>query len=179
MLALILWGRLNKILHMPESIYCFFSLIVAGITSTNPGSSWNYLMEFYVAVALLTVRMLSFLQQEVNTKIIVLLLYHSIFSYFHTTYFIVKDIQKVINYSQIYKQTQYRISSLMILNQNILLIRSGVGIDALLSFGKFNLIDLPKELKSKEEELAYKALQTRKIDTVFVGDELIPMKLVK
>jgi len=67
----------------------------------------------------------------------------------------------------------------MILNQNILLIRSGVGIDALLSFGKFNLIDLPKELKSKEEELAYKALQTRKIDTVFVGDELIPMKLVK
>jgi hypothetical protein len=179
MLALILWGRLNKILHMPESIYCFFSLIVAGITSTNPGSSWNYLMEFYVAVALLTVRMLSFLQQEVNTKIIVLLLYHSIFSYFHTTYFIAKDIQKVINYSQIYKKTQYRISSLMILNQNILLIRSVVGIDALLSCGKFNLIDLPKELKSKEEELAYKALQTRKIDIVFIGDELIPMKLVK
>jgi len=179
MIALILWGRSGKVLHMPESIYCFCSLAVAGITSTNPGSSWNYLMEFYVAAALLTVKMLSSLQQELKAKIIALLLCHSIFSLFHTNYFLAKDVQRTIKYSQAYKKAKYRIAPLMSLNQKILLIQSSAGKDILLSFGKVNFIDLPKELEPKLEELARRALQTREVDAVFVGDELIPMKLAK
>jgi len=179
MLVLIFWWRSNKALHMPESVYCFCSLAVAGITSTNPGSSWNYLMEFYVAASLFTVRMLGFIHQKAKTKIIVLLLCHSIFSLFHTTYFMAKDVRKVVKYSKAYKQAKHRIALLKSPNQRIVLIQSLTGMDALLSFGKVNLLDLPKELTLKSEELALKALQTREVDAVFVGDDLTPMQLTK
>jgi hypothetical protein len=179
MLVLILYWRSNKALHIPESIYCFCNLAVAGITSTNPGSSWNYLMEFYVAASLLTARILSSFQQKARASIIALLLCHSIFSLLHTTYFMAKNVRKVVKYSQAYKQAQYQIVSLMSSNQRILLIKSLTGMDALMSFGKVNLIDLPKELTPKSEELARGALQIGEIDAVFVGDELTPMQSTK
>jgi len=179
MLVLIPYWCSNKALHIPESIYCFCSLAVAGITSTNPGSSWNYLMEFYVATSLLTARILNSSQQKARKSIIALLLFHSIFSLFHTTYFMAENVRKVVKYSQAYKQAKYQIVSLMSFNRRILLIKSLAGMDALLSFGKVNLIDLPKELTPKSEELARRALEIGEIDAVFVGDELTPMQSTK
>ena len=90
-----------------------------------------------------------------------------------------ENVRKVVKYSQAYKQAQYQIVSLMSFNRRILLIKSLAGMDALLSFGKVNLIDLPKELTPKSEELARRALEIGEIDAVFVGDELTPMQSTK
>ncbi len=136
-------------------------------------------MEFYVAAALFTVRVLSFIHQKARAKIIVLLLFHLIFSLFHTTYFMAKDVRKIVKYSQVYEQAKHRIASLKSPNQRIVLIQSLTGMDVLLSFGKVNLLDLPKELTLKSEELARRALQTGEVDAVFVGDDLTPMQLTK
>jgi hypothetical protein len=46
--------------------------------------------------------------------------------------------------------------------------------DALLSFGKANLLDLPDELAERSQALMRQALQAGSIDMVLFGDDLKP-----
>lgn len=177
MLALILWCRTSKLRNLPEVVYCLCSLAVAGITSTNPGSSWNYLIEFYTASALLSGRVFYFLLTHNIKKIfVVLFLCHSIFSIIHTTYFIVRDVQKVTTYKCSFEQAKSFIKSMLPFYQKIVIFESLTGMDALLSFGKFNFVDLPRELQQESKILLQQALIKNEIDLVLIGDDLIPMK---
>jgi hypothetical protein len=176
MLALLFFHRSQrKLLSAPESLYCLCSLIVAGVTSTNPGSSWNYLMEFYGAIALLTVRALNSLPTKGLTwQLGALLLCYALFSLLHTSYFMAKDVQKVIAYVPAYQRARSRLAVLLRDHPRLLIFGSSAGMDALLSFGKANLLDLPDELAERSQALMRQALQAGSIDMVLFGDDLKP-----
>jgi hypothetical protein len=132
-------------------------------------------MEFYGAIALLTVRALNSLPtKELTWQLGALLLCHALFSLLHTSYFMAKDVQKVIAYVPAYQRARSRLAVLLRDHPRLLIFGSSAGMDALLSFGKANLLDLPDELAERSQALMRQALQAGSIDMVLFGDDLKP-----
>lgn len=160
----------KRIAFKVELLYLAGGLLVAGVTATNPGSSWNYLLDFYVALAMLTGRLLhSMLERNTVRNIAILLLVaHTLFAVFHTSYFINKDIIKIQQYRKEFLDVKSKLSHILTNSRNIAIIGSGSAMDVALSFGLPNYTDLPSEMSEYATKLAIKALQRGQIDLVIV-----------
>lgn len=162
-----------------ELLYLAVALAIAGITSTNPGSSWNYLLDFYVALAMLTGRLIWLMMQKAafhNTLIIALLLAHALFSIPHTTYFNAKDWASVKRYGEEFVKVKAQLHNVLThsrrYSHRIAVLKSGLVMDVALSYRLPNHIALPGNMQKQMEDLAMKALQQGQLDLVIVGDTL-------
>lgn len=162
----------------PEALYIVVSIAIAGITAANPGSSWNYLIEFYVALSLSTGILIGLLWQNdrlsLLTRVIAILVCHAVFALPHTGYFNRKDYKELVLYQQTYRLARERILPLVQERERIAIIDSQAGMDALLYYGQPNPIFLPL-LSRQERRLSEEAMRTGRIDLVLVGDELTPL----
>ena len=164
-----------------ELSYLTAALMIAGITSTNPGSSWNYLLDFYVALAMMTGRLIWFwlmMQKAIfyNKFIIALLLAHVLFSIPHTAYFNAKDWASVRRYRKEFVKVEAQLRDVLINSQRIAVLKSGLVMDVALSYGLPNCIGLPGNMEKQMENLATKALQQGQLDLVIIGDTLRVLK---
>lgn len=162
-----------------ELSYLAIALMIARITSTNPGSSWNYLLDFYVALAMMTGRLIWLMMQKAafyNMTIIALLLAHALFSIPHTVYFNVKDWASMRKYREEFVKVKAELREVLSNSRRVAVLKSGLVMDVSLSYGLPNYIDLPGEMERQMEGLAMRALQQGQIDLVIFGDTLKVLK---
>lgn len=167
----------------PELSYLIVAWLIAGITATNPGSSWNYLLEFYVALAMLSGRLLHLVLEKCNirTTIVALLTLHALFAIFHTSYFCAKDMAKIQGYHEEFLRAKATLGNLFANSRRVAVIGSGSAMDVALSFGVPNYTDPPSKVKDYVEKLAIDALQQGKLDLVIMaknGLEVITYKQI-
>ncbi|MCX7778230.1 MAG: hypothetical protein N2381_09295 [Armatimonadetes bacterium] len=157
----------------PELSYLAAALFIAGITATNPGSSWNYLLDFYVALAMLTGRLiwLAIQKDTARNAVVSLLIAHALFAVLHTGYFNAKDIAKVQTYRREFLDAKAKLGDIFANSHRIAILGSGSAVDVALSYGLPNYIDLPSKMRRYAEELAINALRKGQLDLVVIAKE--------
>ncbi len=160
----------------PELTYITISLVVIGITAANPGSSWNYLIELYVLLSILTGILIGWIWQKqlLLKSVLIFLILHSIFALFHTMYFNMKDWKEMILFQKKCQQVYIQLLPFLHKYKRIAILDSEAGIDILLKNGRPNPLFLPGPLKGQAERLIDIALKRGQLNIVLIGDSLKP-----
>lgn len=170
------WRNFIKILT-PEISYTIVGIIIASLTAANPGSSWNYLTDFYIGLSITTGTVIGQLincKITVSKTIIVLFIIHTIFSPLHFIYCSYQEIKKLNNYYIQYKMALNRIQPLIKNKKKIVIISSMSGTDVILHFGKVNLIslDIPENFFDIVFSKLLEAKREGLVDIILIGENL-------
>lgn len=138
-------------------LYTLASLLVAALFATNPLSSWNYLMEFYAALAILTGLLLSRMSLENGTygkaqgKMLTLLAVHAALSLLISTQTVWETSRRVRDYQTGYERAYERIEPLVRDGHNVIVLDSTEGKDVLNVLGRPNLISVPQSVERRSD----------------------------
>ncbi len=163
----------------PELWYCAVTLLLAGITGSHPGSSWNYLIDFYVALALLSGSLLACLHhcglRAPLTWSFGLLLAQALFSLWYTGDTLRPQNEHLRGYAASLARARAVVEPLVRRHARLAVIGSERGNDALLALGYVNPVVFPPlRLLSERDALLQKALRTHQLDLVLDGPQLRP-----
>jgi hypothetical protein len=136
--------------------YAFASLLVAAVFATNPLSSWNYLMEFYAALAILTALLLARLRHDpadgaARNRILALLAGHAALGLLISTHAIWQTRETILEYRVRYEQAYDRIEPLVRAGRTVVVLDSLKGRDVLNGLGYPNLVSLPASVERQPE----------------------------
>ena len=166
----------------PWVVYAGLALVAAGVTGMHPGSSWNYLLEFYVALGLLTAALLAVHLRRPEggaaTRVIAgLLCAHGLFAIWYSTQITYdrKYARELPVRERKVARMRSKLQPLLASGKRIAILHSEDGVDALQSLGHYNPVDAPQTgYERVEEDLLRRALREGTVDQVLSGDDLHP-----
>ena len=161
------------------ALYALTSWVLAGLFATNPLSSWNYLMESYVALSILTGLLLVRLDRSdpphaARTRILALLTVHAAVSLLVTSQTIWKTSREILSYQTRYEDAYSRIAPLVRDGRTILVLDSQEGRDVLNALGKPNGVSVPPSVERRPDmqALIQRSLAHSDVDLILAGPEL-------
>ncbi len=163
------------------AIYAAVSLGVAAVFSLNPLSSWNYLMELYVALGLLTGFLITRLHDDAAThdrpsRTPVFLAVHAAVALVVSLSVIAETRGEVLDYRERYEAAHEQLAPLVRDGREVLILDSQVGKDALAGLGQANAVSVPKAVEARPEiQSLIRRLAVPGFDLILTGDRLIPL----
>ncbi|MBI3944657.1 MAG: hypothetical protein HY321_01955 [Armatimonadetes bacterium] len=178
--AIVMWraapAEARRVLR-PHAWYLGFGLAVASLAAANPGSSWNFLLEPYIALAMLTGVLLGGAANGGAPRGWrspgALITAHLLLALPCSARVAYKDWRAVTRHRPAFLAARVRLAPLAQAGGRVALYDSLAGTDALLSLGGRNPVDLPEELRPRSEALLRRALREGEIGAVLRGEGLV------
>lgn len=169
--------QMNNLRHfVPELTYTIVGLTMASLLAANPGSSWNYLLDFYVGLALLTGAVIGRANRSgtLSKVIAILILTQVILSSLQVTYSFRREIQRLKSYQVQYEVAINKLAPLLNDGKQVVIVSSMAGIDAILHFGKPNLVslDIPARFLDNVLRLLRDAKRNGEVDAIIFDKDL-------
>jgi hypothetical protein len=177
--ALVIVGRAlpreGRAALLPPAAYALAGLLVAGATGTHPGSSWNYLLDFYAGLAVLTAAAVARLRiDSPRTQVLAAaaLCGHLLFALWYTPHTAAAEIKGLRRWKRDYQTARETLQAPVAAGRKVAVLGDN-GTDALLSLGAYDpILYPPQRLKAERDQLLARSLASGALDDVFSGRPL-------